>query len=82
MEDIAILHVTNGNDHFCMVNGALTADSCAAVCSAYARLGARRSDAVLSVSGENSPSRPASLQTVPSLAGSQRASQRLTPLEK
>lgn len=44
MEDIAILHVVNGNDFFCMVNASLTADTCAAVCTAYARLGNRKSD--------------------------------------
>jgi hypothetical protein len=38
------LHVVNGNDFFCMVNASLTADTCAAVCTAYARLGNRKSD--------------------------------------
>jgi hypothetical protein len=44
VDDIAILHVVNGNDFFCMVNASLTADTCAAVCTAYARLGNRKSD--------------------------------------
>lgn len=43
MDDIAILRITNGSDLFCIVNACLTADTCAAVCSAYARGGNRQS---------------------------------------
>jgi hypothetical protein len=53
VEDIAILHVVNGNDFFCMVNASLSADSCAAVCTAYARLGNRKSD-VTTLEGSSS----------------------------
>ena len=43
VDDIVILRVTNGNDLFCIVNACLTADTCAAVCSAFARAGNRQS---------------------------------------
>lgn len=43
MDDIAILRVTNGSDLFCIVNASLTADTCAKVCSAFARAGNRQS---------------------------------------
>jgi hypothetical protein len=79
VEDIAILRVTNGNDYFCMVNASLTADTCAAVCSAYARLGARKSDMMQAGSAEDSPSRPTSLPA-PTNGGTgspQRGSQRM-----
>ena len=47
MDDIAILRVTNGNDFFCIINAKLSVESCAAVCTAYARLGSnRQSDAM------------------------------------
>ena len=53
VDDIVILRITNGNDFFCIINATLTADTCAAVCTAYARLGNRKSD--FSHSCENSP---------------------------
>ena len=43
MDDIAILRVANGSDLFCIVNASLTADTCAKVCSAFARAGNRQS---------------------------------------
>lgn len=43
VDDIAILRITNGSDLFCIVNACLTADTCAAVCSAFARAGNRQS---------------------------------------
>ena len=39
------MRIANGSDLFCIVNAALTADTCAQVCSAYARAGSRQSDA-------------------------------------
>ncbi len=35
--------MTNGSDLFCIVNASLTADTCAKVCSAFARAGNRQS---------------------------------------
>jgi hypothetical protein len=43
VDDIVILAVQGGNDFFCIINGRLTPESCLAVCTAYARTGARLS---------------------------------------
>jgi hypothetical protein len=60
VDDIAILRIANGSDLFCIVNAALTADTCAQVCSAYARAGNRQSD-VAAPSNTLLPASPARL---------------------